>query len=54
MLRAKFFLESRKVDLIDIDGVYYSEPIETLNEVLEKEVLEALRWVAKDKALESD
>jgi hypothetical protein len=43
MLRAKFFPEPRKADLIDIDGAYYPEPIETLNEVSEKEVLEALR-----------
>jgi hypothetical protein len=50
MLRAKFFPEPREADLTDIDGVYYPEPIETPNEVLEKEVLEALRWVANDKA----
>jgi hypothetical protein len=43
MLRAKFFLEFREADLIDIDGVYYLESIETLNEVLKKKVLEALR-----------
>ena len=42
MLRAKFFLEPREVDLTDIDDVYYPEPIKTLNEILEKEVLEAL------------
>jgi hypothetical protein len=42
MLRVKFFLEPRKIDLTDIDGVYYSEPIKTLNEALEKEVFKAL------------
>ena len=43
MLRAKFFLEPREVDLTDINNVYYLESIETLNEILKKEVLEALR-----------
>jgi hypothetical protein len=42
MLRAKFFPEPRKTDLIDIDDIYYLEPIKTPNEALEKEVLEAL------------
>jgi hypothetical protein len=53
-LRVKFFLEPRKADLIDIDDVYYLESIKILNEVSEEKVLEALRWVANDKALESD
>jgi hypothetical protein len=43
MLRAKFFLEPRKADFIDIDGAYYLKSIETPNEALEEEVLEALR-----------
>jgi hypothetical protein len=43
MLRAKFFPEPREVDLTDIDGAHYLESIETPNEVLEEEVLEALR-----------
>jgi hypothetical protein len=42
MLRAKFFLKPRKADLINIDGVYYLELIETLNEALKKEVFKAL------------
>ena len=40
----------READLTDIDDAYYPEPIETPNEILEKEVLEALRWVANNKA----
>ena len=42
MLRAKFFLEPREIDLTDIDDVYYLEPIETPNEISKKKVLEAL------------
>jgi hypothetical protein len=42
MLRAKFFPEPRKVDLIDIDNVYYPKSIETLNEALKEEVFKAL------------
>jgi hypothetical protein len=43
MLRAKFFPEPRKVNLINIDNAYYPESIETPNEALKKKVLEALR-----------
>jgi non-homologous end joining protein Ku len=43
MLRVKFFLEFREINLINIDSVYYLKPIETPNEVLEEEILEALR-----------
>jgi hypothetical protein len=51
MLRAKFFLKPRKTDLINIDSAYYLKSIKTPNKALEKKVLEALRWVANNKAL---
>jgi exonuclease III len=50
ILRELFFPRSLEADLSDIPSTVYPEPLTTRQEITSREIQEALRWVASDKA----